>query len=191
MTGQAPHIVLGVTGSIAAYKAVELVRLMVKRSWTISVVMTRAATEFVTPLTFQTVSRQAVGTGLFDEKDGWHPEHIAYADRADVFVVAPCTANVLAKLAHGLADDLLSCTALATRAPVVIAPAMNVKMWEHPATQANVTVLKARGAMMVGPGSGDLACGYEGAGRMAEPDEIAAAVERCVKSGLSRKDTRT
>jgi phosphopantothenoylcysteine decarboxylase/phosphopantothenate--cysteine ligase len=190
MAGKTPHIVLGVTGSIAAYKAVELVRLMVKRSWTVSVVMTRAAAEFVTPLTFQTVSRQAVGTGLFDEKDGWHPEHIAYADRADVFVVAPCTANVIAKLAHGLADDLLSCTALATRAPVVIAPAMNVKMWEHPATQANVATLKARGAMLVGPAAGDLACGYEGAGRMAEPETILTAVDQVVQSGLPRKDAR-
>jgi phosphopantothenoylcysteine synthetase/decarboxylase len=183
-------MVLGVTGSIAAYKAVELVRLMMKRSWTVSVVMTRAATEFVTPLTFQTISRNAVGTGLFDEKDGWHPEHIAYADRADVFAVAPCTANVLAKMAHGLADDLLSCTALATRAPVIIAPAMNVKMWEHPATQANVATLQARGVTLVGPGTGELACGYEGAGRMAEPEEIAAAIDRVVGNGLSRKDAR-
>lgn len=190
MAGKTPHIVLGVTGSIAAYKAVELVRLMVKRSWTVSVVMTRAAAEFVTPLTFQTVSRQAVGTGLFDEKDGWHPEHIAYADRADVFVVAPCTANVIAKLAHGLADDLLSCTALATRAPVVIAPAMNVKMWEHPATQANVATLKARGATLVGPASGDLACGYEGAGRMVEPETILAAVDQVIHGGSPRKDAR-
>jgi phosphopantothenoylcysteine decarboxylase/phosphopantothenate--cysteine ligase len=187
MVGQAPHIVLGVTGSIAAYKAVDLVRLMMKRSWAVSVVMTTAATEFVTPLTFQTLSRNAVGTGLFDEKDGWHPEHIAYADRADVFVVAPCTANVLAKLAHGLADDLLSCTALATRAPTVIAPAMNVKMWEHPATQANVAILKTRGVTLIGPGAGDLACGYEGAGRMAEPDEIVAVIDCMVERGFVSK----
>ena len=148
--------------------------------------MTKAAAEFVTPLTFQTVSRNAVGTGLFDEKDGWHPEHIAYADRADVMVIAPCTANVLAKLACGLADDLLTCTALATRAPLIVAPAMNVKMWEHPATQANVMTLKGRGVVLAGPASGDLACGYEGQGRMEEPEAVLRTVEG-VLAGISRE----
>lgn len=186
MATKAPHIVLGVTGSIAAYKAVELVRLFVRRGWQVSVVMTKAAAEFVTPLTFQTVSRNAVGTGLFDEKDGWHPEHIAYADRADVMVIAPCTANVLAKLACGLADDLLTCTALATRAPLIVAPAMNVKMWEHPATQANVMTLKGRGVVLAGPASGDLACGYEGQGRMEEPEAVLRTVEG-VLAGISRE----
>ncbi len=185
--GRAPHIVLGVTGSIAAYKAAELVRLIVKRGWAVSVVMTRAATEFVTPLTFQTLSRQAVGTGLFDEKDGWHPEHISYAERADVMVIAPCTANVMAKVAHGLADDLLSCTALATRAPLVIAPAMNVNMWEHAATQANVELLKKRGVTFAGPADGDLACGYEGRGRMLEPEGILRVVETVVSAIASEK----
>ena len=187
MSGKTPHIVLGVTGSIAAYKAAELVRLITKRGWAVSVVMTRCAAEFVTPLTFQTLSRNAVGTGLFDEKDGWHPEHIAYADRADVLAIAPCTANVLAKLAHGLADDLLSCTALATRAPVVVAPAMNVKMWEHLATQANVDLLRARAVAFVGPAAGDLACGYEGSGRMVEPDAILRAVEAALAGVVREK----
>lgn len=186
MSLRAPHIVLGVTGSIAAYKAAELVRLMVKRGWTVSVVMTPSAAEFVTPLTFQTLSQNAVGTGLFDEKDGWHPEHIAYADRADVLVIAPCTANVMAKLAHGLADDLLSCTALATRAPVIVAPAMNVNMWEHPATRANAELLRARGVAFAGPAQGELACGYEGRGRLVEPDEILKAIETALM-GVARE----
>jgi phosphopantothenoylcysteine synthetase/decarboxylase len=172
-----PRIVLGVTGSIATYKAAELVRLMMRHGWDVSVIMTRAAEEFVTPLTFQTLSRQPVGTGLFEEKDGWHPEHISYADRADVLVIAPCTANVIAKLAAGQADDLLSCTALATRAPLVIAPAMNDNMWAHPATRANVAVLKSRGVSFVEVGSGELACGREGEGRLAELDVILKTVE--------------
>lgn len=176
-----PHVVLGVTGSIAAYKAAELVRLMKRKEWDVSVVMTSGAAEFVTPLTFQTLSRNAVGTGLFEEKDGWHPEHISFAERADVVVVAPCTANVLAKMAHGLADDLLSCTLLATRAPIVVAPAMNDHMWEHPATCANVALLKSRGVRFVEVGSGDLACGREGAGRLAEPGDILKQVELVLK----------
>lgn len=178
---QGVHVVLGVTGSIAAYKAAELIRMLQRKGFEVSVVMTRCAAEFVSPLTFQTLSRNAVGTGLFDEKDGWHPEHIAYADRADVLLIAPCTANVIAKLAHGLADDLLCCTALATRAPIVVAPAMNDGMWTHPATRANVQLLKSRGVSFVDVGSGDLACGREGVGRLAELDDIVEAVEVVVK----------
>jgi phosphopantothenoylcysteine synthetase/decarboxylase len=177
-----PSIVLGVTGSIAAYKAAELVRLMMRKGWQVSVVMTSCAMEFVTPLTFQTLSCNAVGTGLFDEKDGWHPEHISYADRADLLVIAPCTANVIAKLAHGLADDLLTCTALATRAPLLVAPAMNDGMWLHPATRANVKLLKARGVSFVDVGLGDLACGTEGAGRLAELEVIVKRAELILKS---------
>jgi len=177
-----PNIVLGVTGSIAAYKAAELVRLMMRKEWQVFVVMTSCAMEFVTPLTFQTLSRNAVGTGLFDEKDGWHPEHISYADRADLLVIAPCTANVIAKLAHGLADDLLTCTTLATRAPVLVAPAMNEGMWLHSATRANVALLKERGVSFVDVESGDLACGTEGAGRLAELDVIVKRVESIIKS---------
>ncbi len=172
-----PHIVLGVTGSIAAYKAAELVRLMQRKGWQVSVVMTACAAEFVTPLTFQTLSRNAVGMGLFEEKDGWHPEHISYADRADLVVIAPCTANVIAKMAHGLADDLLTCTVLATGAPVLVAPAMNDRMWAHPATRANVDLLQSRGVSFVDVGSGDLACGREGAGRLAELDVIMLRAE--------------
>ncbi len=177
-----PHVVLGVTGSIAAYKAAELVRMVRRESWDVSVVMTSCAGEFVSPLTFQTLSRNAVGTGLFDEKDGWHPEHISYADRADVMVIAPCTANVMAKLAHGIADDLLTCTVLATRAPVVVAPAMNEAMWEHPATRANVALLQSRGVMFVDVGVGELACGCEGQGRLADLDQII----ECIKLALRK-----
>jgi phosphopantothenoylcysteine synthetase/decarboxylase len=180
------HIVLGVSGSIAAYKSAELVRLMKRRGWDVSVVMTRGAEEFVTPLTFQTLSRLPVGLDLFGEKDGWHPEHVSFADRADVLVIAPCTANVIAKLACGLADDLLSCTALATRAPLVIAPAMNDNMWAHPATCANVATLKARGTIFVEVGSGELACGREGEGRLADLNVIMNVVDAVLDQGPDR-----
>lgn len=172
------HIVLGVTGSIAAYKAAELVRLMTKKGWEVSVIMTRAATRFVGELTFQTLSRNPVTTDMFAEVESWRPTHVSLADRADALVIAPCTANVLAKLAHGLADDALTATALACAAPLVIAPAMNAKMWLHPATCANIELLKSRGAAIVDVGTGDLACGYEGAGRLAPLENILAAIEK-------------
>ena len=165
-------VVLGVTGSIAAYKACELVRLLVKRCDDVHVVMTEHARAFVTPLTFQTLSRNPVECDLFADPQDWKPGHISLAAAADLVVVAPATANILAKMAHGLADDLLSSTLLATKAPVVVAPAMNTGMWENPATQANVAALAARGVRVVQPGTGDLACGTEGAGRMAEPTDI-------------------
>ena len=168
-------VVLGVTGSIAAYKACELVRLLVKRGDDVHVVMTEHARAFVTPLTFQTLSRNPVECDLFADPQDWKPGHVSLAAAADLVVVAPATANILAKMAHGLADDLLSSTLLATKAPVVVAPAMNTGMWENPATQANVATLAARGVRIVSPGVGDLACGTAGAGRMAEPDEILSA----------------
>ena len=168
------RITLGVTGSIAAYKACELVRCFVKAGDEVRVVMTEAATKFVTPLTFQTLSRNPVGVDPFALPEEWRPEHISLA-AADAVVVAPATANVLAKMAHGIADDLLSSTLLATKAPIVVAPAMNTGMWENPATQANVVALAARGVRVVQPGTGDLACGTEGAGRMAEPADILSA----------------
>ena len=167
-------VVLGVTGSIAAYKACELVRLLVKRGDEVHVVMTEHARAFVTPLTFQTLSRNPVESDLFSDPQDWKPGHISLA-AADLVVVAPATANVLAKMAHGIADDLLSSTLLATKAPVVVAPAMNDGMWTNPATQANVAALAARGVRVVQPGTGELACGTEGAGRMAEPADILSA----------------
>jgi phosphopantothenoylcysteine decarboxylase/phosphopantothenate--cysteine ligase len=167
-------ILLGVSGSIAAYKAADLTSRLVKMGHSVFVIMTRHATEFVTPLTFQTLSRNPVTTGIFDEKESWHPGHIALADRADLLICAPATANLLAKLANGIADDALTSIALATQAPLLIAPAMNGKMWMHAATQTNVATLTARGAEFLGPEEGLLACGYEGIGRLWNVELIAA-----------------
>lgn len=176
MKNKARHIVLGVTGSIAAYKAAELVRMFRKRGWTVSVIMTRAATKFVGELTFRTLSQNPVAVDMFDCPDEWYPEHISLAQRADALLIAPCTANVIAKIAYGLADDLLSATVLASTAPVIIAPAMNDKMWDNAATRANVKLLKSRGICMVDVEAGELACGCEGRGRMASLEKITAAV---------------
>jgi phosphopantothenoylcysteine decarboxylase/phosphopantothenate--cysteine ligase len=175
------HVVVGVTGSIAAYKSAELVRLLVKRGYEVSVVMTRAATQFVSELTFRTLSRRPVGLDMFPRVAEWVPDHIAFAERAAVLAIAPCTANMIAKMAHGMADDLLSGTALACTAPVVVAPAMNVMMWRNPALQANLRTLAERGARIVDCEEGDLACGYEGMGRMASPESVLAAIEECMK----------
>jgi phosphopantothenoylcysteine synthetase/decarboxylase len=166
-------IVLGVTGSIAAYKAADIASQLVKAGHTVHCVMTSAATQFITPLTLETLSRQPVTTELFAPRE-WNPTHVAIADVADLLLVAPATADIIAKLALGLADDALSSTALALRpeAKVVIAPAMNGKMWLHPATQANVATLKARGVEFIGPDKGLLACGYEGIGRLWPADKI-------------------
>lgn len=167
---------MGVTGSIAAYKAVELVRLFVKNGDTVQVVMTEAATKFVTPLTFQTLSRNPVFVDAFAPAAAWKPEHISLAEAADVALVAPATANTLAKMRWGLADNLLTESLLATRAPVFVAPAMNAGMWEAFATQENLAALKARGVTVIAPGAGELACGVTGTGRMAEPEAIFQAI---------------
>lgn len=176
-----PRVLLGVTGSIAAYKACELTRLCVKRGWEVRVVMTDAATKFVAPLTFRTLSRNPVGTDAFAEPASWEPEHIGLAEWADVFAVAPCTANTLAAMAHGLASNLLLSTALATRAPRVLAPAMNTGMWDNPATQDNVRLLRERGDILVEPDSGELACGSTGRGRMAAPEAVAEAIAAALR----------
>jgi phosphopantothenoylcysteine decarboxylase/phosphopantothenate--cysteine ligase len=173
----ADRVLVGVTGSIAAYKAAELVRLLKKEGREVRVVMTRAATRFVGELTFRTLSQNPVGVDLFEDPPEWEPQHVSLADWAEVFVIAPCTANVMAKLAAGLADDLLTGTALAFAGPLVVAPAMNERMWEHPATRQNAETLRARGVTLVDVGTGDLACGWRGKGRMAEPEEILAAVK--------------
>src|SRR5712691_8872772 len=170
-------VVLGVTGSIAAYKAAELASLLVRQGNEIFVVMTRDATEFITPLTLQTLSKNPVTTSFYDEKQSWHPGHIALADRANLLLIAPATAHIIAELAQGLAGHPLAAIALATRAPILIAPAMNGKMWEHLATQENVARLKARGVEFIGPEAGMLACGYEGLGRLWKVDEIAYRAE--------------
>jgi phosphopantothenoylcysteine decarboxylase/phosphopantothenate--cysteine ligase len=170
-------IVVGVSGGIAAYKACELVRLLVQDGATVQVVMTAHAQEFVTPLTLQTLSGRPVATDTFSLTQESEIGHIRIADQAEAIVIAPATANVLAKMAAGLADDLLTTVLLATRAPVIVAPAMNVHMWEHAATQANLATLRSRGVRIVGPGSGSLACGYEGAGRLIDLPEIVDALE--------------
>ncbi len=173
-------IVLGVTGGIAAYKAVEVASRLRKLDAQVFVVMTKNACEFVTPLTFETISNHPVVTDTFDRPETWEVEHIALAKRASLFCIAPATANILAKMAHGIADDMLSTTVLATRAPLLVAPAMNTNMWEAEATRENMRVLAMRGVMTVGPGTGFLAEGTEGVGRMAEPQEIVEAIAACL-----------
>lgn len=172
------RIVLGVSGGIAAYKAAELVRLLVKAGAEVRVVMTPAAQQFITPLTMQALSQHPVATDTFDLREEATIGHIDLADWAELLVVAPASADVIARLAAGMANDLLTTVALACRAPLLLAPAMNVNMWNHPATRANLKVLEARGVYTVGPGAGELACGWVGSGRMAEPQEIADACAR-------------
>jgi phosphopantothenoylcysteine synthetase/decarboxylase len=169
------NIVLGVTGSIAAYKAADLTSRLAKQGANVNVVMTADALRFITPLPFKTLSRHPVVSDLYDEEEGWKPTHIRLADEADLLLIAPATANTMAKLAHGIADDALSCIALALnpRAKALMAPAMNGKMWLHPATQQNVAILKQRGVEFIGPEEGMLSCGYEGLGRLWEVENIA------------------
>ena len=170
------NVVLGVTGGIAAYKACELTSRLRKAGAQVYVVMTHHACEFVSPLTFETLSNHPAVADTFQRPATWEVEHIALAKRADVFVIAPATANILAKMAHGIADDMLSTTVLATRAPVLVAPAMNTGMWENAATQENVETLRRRGVRFIGPEGGFLACGDSGAGRMSEPAAIFDAI---------------
>ncbi|MDQ2833490.1 MAG: bifunctional phosphopantothenoylcysteine decarboxylase/phosphopantothenate--cysteine ligase CoaBC [Acidobacteriota bacterium] len=204
MTGARTKVTVGVCGGIAAYKAVELVRLLQEAGYDPHVVMTRAAEEFVRPLTFAAISGHKVITTLWGEEAGTGTsiepeaamdgdglrassvEHIQEAQTTKLLVVAPATADMVAKLAHGLADDFLSTMYLATTAPVLIAPAMNVNMWHHAATQANVELLRGRGVMVVEPGSGYLACGMVGGGRLAEPAEIVTAVQRVLSADTGR-----
>lgn len=168
---EAKHIVLGVTGCIAAYKSADLVSKLVSRGFEVRVVMTKSATELVTPRTFQTLSRNNVTTSLWDVPD-WKPEHVALSNWADLMVIAPCTANTLAKIAHGIGDDALSACVLANQSPLLVAPAMNPAMWNNPAVQENVEILKKRGVQFAGPVCGHVACGADGTGRMIEPAEI-------------------
>lgn len=181
---QGRNVLLGVTGGIAAYKAVELLRLLVKDGASVWTVMTRAATQFVGPLSFQALSGKPVRTDMFSVSQERQIEHIALADLAHVVVVAPATANLIAKMAHGMADDMLSTTLLAVRCPVVVCPAMNVNMYSHPATQGNIRVLRERGVWIVEPEEGELACGWEGKGRLADPE----AILETVKCALSPQD---
>src|SRR5438132_3930517 len=170
-------VVLGVTGSIAAYSSSELASLLVKQGQEVFAVMTHDATEFIAPLTLQTLSKNPVMTSFFDEKESWRPGHIELADRANLLLIAPATAHIIAELAHGLAGHPLAAIALATRAPILLAPAMNGKMWEHRATQENVEKLRACGVEVIGPEEGMLACGYEGLGRLWKVQDIAFRAE--------------
>lgn len=181
LTGR--EIVLGVTGGIAAYKSAEIVSRLRHLGAHVHVIMTRNATEFVSPLTFQTLSANPVVTDTFAAPEYWNVEHVALAKLAELFVVAPATANILAKMACGIADDMLSTTLLATKAPILAAPAMNTGMWTAAATQANVSVLQKRGVHLIGPASGILACGDKGAGRMSEPEEIVDEIAHILSAG--------
>lgn len=182
------RITLGVTGGVAAYKAAELVRRLQQDGFSVQVVMTRGAREFVTPLTFAALSGQKVITDLFADSSSGEAnlesaiEHIAVAQRTDLLLVAPATADIIAKLARGIADDFLTTLYLASTAPIVVAPAMNVNMWNHEATQENVKALRARGVHVVDPGEGYLACGMTGAGRLAGQEAIVAAVREALKA---------
>ncbi|MBQ9300155.1 MAG: bifunctional phosphopantothenoylcysteine decarboxylase/phosphopantothenate--cysteine ligase CoaBC [Clostridia bacterium] len=178
-------VVLGVTGGIAAYKSCEVVSRLRKAGAKVHVIMTANACQFVAPLTFETLSNHSCITDTFARPERWEVEHVALAKQADLFVIAPATANIMAKMAHGIADDMLSTTVLATRAPVLLAPAMNTGMWENVATRENLKILLARGVMTIGPEGGYLACGDQGAGRMSEPVQI---VERCVELLTAPRD---
>ncbi len=177
-------VVLGVTGSIAAYKAAELASQLVQVGTRVEVIMTEAATQFISPLTFRNITGRPVVTRMFELASEYSVEHVALAEAADVVVIAPATANTIAKIAAGIADDMLSCTVLATKAPVIVAPAMDVNMYENQVTQENIAKLKARGFVMVGPGYGRLASGKMGLGRLVDISEIMAAISQVLgKSG--------
>ena len=174
-------VVVGVTGGIAAYKTCEVVSRLKKLHADVRVIMTKNATEFVSPLTFQSLSHNPVSVDTFANIQTWEIEHIALAQRADVFVIAPATANIIGKLACGIADDMLSTTVMATHAPVLIAPAMNTAMLENAATQQNMRTLSERGMRFIAPGTGMLACGTSGAGRMSEPSQIVDEIVRTLR----------
>ena len=178
MQHQNKTVVLGVTGGIAAYKAADLTSRLVKLGISVYVIMTQNATQFIAPLVFETLSSHPVVVDMFAREAPWEVEHISLAKRADVFLIAPATANVIAKMAHGIADDMLTSTVLATQAPVLVAPAMNTNMYNNPATQDNIALLQARGMHFVGPGYGKLAEGTYGIGRLIENETIVDEVER-------------
>lgn len=183
-------IILGITGGIAAYKGAALCSKLVQAGANVHVIMTESATKFITPLTLQTLSRNPVYIDTFDERDPAVVSHIHLADHADLIVIAPATANAIAKMAGGHADDMLSTTLLAATCPVLVAPAMNVHMYEHPAVVNNLELLASRGVMFVEPGTGQLACGYVAKGRLAEPEDIAQAIDSWFDRGGKLKGKR-
>jgi phosphopantothenoylcysteine decarboxylase/phosphopantothenate--cysteine ligase len=173
-------VIVGVTGSIAAFKAAALVSALVKKGLQVRVVMTREAEYFITPLTLQMISGHKVSRAMFESPDIWDVEHISLADTADLVVIAPATANTLAKMAAGNCDDLLTCVVMATKAKVLVAPAMNDGMYTHPATQENIARLKKFGYKFIGPDKGRLACGRDAIGRMSDIEDIVKAVEKAL-----------
>ncbi|MBU2063983.1 MAG: hypothetical protein KKF93_06290 [Candidatus Omnitrophica bacterium] len=175
------NVIIAVTGSISAYKACELVRLLCKRGNKVNVLMSKAATHFVTPLTFQTLSKNPVVIDMFEDPLAWDPQHVALAQGAHVVAVVPATANVIAKLAQGICDDIITCVIAATRAKVVVCPAMNENMYTHPATQDNIARLKRFGYRIIEPVKGELACGKVGIGRLADLDKIISEIEKALK----------
>ena len=189
MTDRSPLVLVGVSGSIAAFRTADLVSRLSNEGMRVTVLMTRAARRFITPLTFETLSHRRVVTSLWDAGTD-DPEHIEIAREAACLIVAPATANILAKLALGLADDALTTTALAITCPVVVAPAMNTRMWEHPAVRKNLAMLKGRGVAIVPPESGRLACREEGAGKLAGTDTLVAAVRAALSSLPSGRSRR-
>ena len=183
IVADSPKILLGVTGSIAAYKSADLTRRMQKRGWDVWVVMTACATQYIGPLTFRALTGHPVAHGTFAELEQETYTHLGLSEGAAAMVVAPCSAQTLARLAHGFANDVLSCAALSLKAPLFVAPAMNTRMWENPAVQENVATLQRRGAILLPPGTGELACGDTGAGRLCELDDIVKAVAQRIAAG--------
>jgi phosphopantothenoylcysteine decarboxylase/phosphopantothenate--cysteine ligase len=182
MKSNKKQIVLGVTGSIAAYKACDIVSRLTEAEMDVHVLLTKEASEFVTPLTFQTLSRNKVVTDMFEIPGEWCPVHISFADMADLVLIAPASANIIGKLASGICDDILSCVVLATKAPVLLAPAMNEKMYRHKIVQANIGKLKSIGYDFIGPVKGRLACGHEDIGHIAGTQEIISEVKNILSS---------
>ena len=175
---QKKNIVIGVAGGIAAYKAVDVVSRLKKKGYNINVIMTESARKFVEPLTFQSISQNYVVTGMFDEPKSWDVEHISLAQKADLFIIVPATANIIGKISNGIADDMLTTTVMATRAPVLIAPAMNTNMLMNPIVQENIKKLEKEGYQFIQPEEGRLACGDFGAGKLPEPEAIVRDAER-------------
>jgi len=184
-----PCVVLGVTGSIAAFRAADLASGMVQKGWEVHAILTGDGARFITPLTLAALTHRPVHTSLWEEGEGGRMSHLDLARLADAVVVAPATADCLARIAHGLAGDVLGAVLLASQAPLIIVPAMNTQMWKHPATQANVKLLTQRGVNWVGPAEGRLACGEEGPGRMAPVTEILAEVGKVLAKTKGRKIT--
>ncbi len=187
MSPKAKSVILGVTGSIAAYRACEMITAFRKSGIDVTVIMTPEAEEFITPLTLQTLSGNKVVTDMFELPENRNPLHTSLADRADLILIAPASANIIGKLAGGICDDILTCVVLATNAPVLIAPAMNEKMYRHKIVQENITRLKKSGYRFLGPIKGHLACGHEAIGHIAETDEIVKEARRLLSASASKK----